>query len=418
MKKTLMALVATTMLAGFSAPSFAGINPANIDESTSAANIYKIIDEKVAEGENAGVVSIFAWANVNGEIYSVSLNELRKHGRNAGKAFGEIVGQEVEADFVEQYTAGFEAGADAVVEAMPSASEVQIVEIVRTVVRTEVMEVIRDASDMQIADAITAATAGIEAAARVGYITQEAADMLVAQAEANVDLTTDNAAAIAEALVLSGTQYNNAAAIFAAGEAAGVASVDVSDSSAAYIRGHAAGVASATSGMVDITSDNAGVIANALMYDGVQYADSAAVYAAGHAAGVASVAQDFTQADLDAEFDRGVASVDVTSDNNDVDVLAAARAGWTDAAGVTAAENVARAAGFDAGVASVDQLISQSDVDDAVNAAVAASQAYTDNAGNTQSGTSQEAYTAGFDDGVDSVSSGFGGRTCTIGCSS
>ena len=100
MKKTLMALVATTMLAGFSAPSFAGINPANIDESSSAANIYKVIDKKVAKGTNAGVVGLFAWANVNGEIYSVALNDLRKYS-DPSAAFVNLIGAEIEAGALE-----------------------------------------------------------------------------------------------------------------------------------------------------------------------------------------------------------------------------------------------------------------------------------------------------------------------------
>ena len=98
MKKILMALAATTMLVSFSAPTFAALNPANIDESSHSANIYKAIDEDIDDGQTAGVHGMFAWALVEGKVYSVALNELRKYGRGAGEKFAEIVGTEYASD--------------------------------------------------------------------------------------------------------------------------------------------------------------------------------------------------------------------------------------------------------------------------------------------------------------------------------
>ena len=97
MKKIITTLVAGAMMFGFTAPTFAAINPANIDESSSRDNIYKIVWEDVSEGTNAGVVSIFAWAHIDGTIYSVALSQLRKHG-NPSKAFAEIVGAQLAVD--------------------------------------------------------------------------------------------------------------------------------------------------------------------------------------------------------------------------------------------------------------------------------------------------------------------------------
>ena len=97
MKKIITTLVAGAMMFGFTAPTFAAINPANIDESSSRDNIYKIVWEDVSEGTNAGVVSIFAWAHIDGTIYSVALADLRKHG-DPSKAFAELVGAQLAVD--------------------------------------------------------------------------------------------------------------------------------------------------------------------------------------------------------------------------------------------------------------------------------------------------------------------------------
>ena len=105
MKKIMMALVASTMLVSFSAPTFAAFNPTNIYESSHTVNILNAIDEKIADGETAGIFSNFAWAYVNGKVYSLSLNELRKHGSNAGKFFSEHVGAEVRLDIAEKQEA-------------------------------------------------------------------------------------------------------------------------------------------------------------------------------------------------------------------------------------------------------------------------------------------------------------------------
>ena len=128
MKKIITALVASTMLMGFTAPSFAGINPANIDESSSAANIYKVIDKKIAKGTNAGVVSIFAWAHINGEIYSVALSELRKHS-NPSKAFAKLIGEMVSADRVAAIKAG---AASQITE-----TQAQITEVVQSIITVD-----------------------------------------------------------------------------------------------------------------------------------------------------------------------------------------------------------------------------------------------------------------------------------------
>ena len=101
MKKILMALAATTMLVSFSAPTFAALNPANIYESSHTVNILNEIDREVAKGKTAGVIGLFAWASVDGKVYSLALNELRKQA-NPGKYFSEYVGAEVRLDIAEE----------------------------------------------------------------------------------------------------------------------------------------------------------------------------------------------------------------------------------------------------------------------------------------------------------------------------
>ena len=101
MKKILMALAATTMLVSFSAPSIAALNPANIYESSHTVNILNEIDREVAKGKTAGVIGLFAWASVDGKVYSLALNELRKQA-NPGKYFSEYVGAEVRLDIAEE----------------------------------------------------------------------------------------------------------------------------------------------------------------------------------------------------------------------------------------------------------------------------------------------------------------------------
>ena len=98
MKKIIAALVAGVMMVGFTAPTFAAINPANIDESSSKVNIYKKVWKQVNEKDiHAGVVGFFAWAHIDGTIYSVALSQLRKHG-DPSKAFADIVGAELAID--------------------------------------------------------------------------------------------------------------------------------------------------------------------------------------------------------------------------------------------------------------------------------------------------------------------------------
>ena len=101
MKKTIMALMATTFLMTAGAAS-AAINPVNIGESSSAENIYSVILDKVEAGETAGIQSGFAWAYVNGGFVSLSVNELRKHGSNAGAYFSDYVGEQVMLEFVQK----------------------------------------------------------------------------------------------------------------------------------------------------------------------------------------------------------------------------------------------------------------------------------------------------------------------------
>ena len=98
MKKIIAALVASVMMVGFTAPTFAAINPTNIDESSSKVNIYKKVWKQVNEKDiHAGVVGFFAWVHIDGTIYSVALSQLRKHG-DPSKAFADIVGVQVAAD--------------------------------------------------------------------------------------------------------------------------------------------------------------------------------------------------------------------------------------------------------------------------------------------------------------------------------
>ena len=131
MKKIITTLVAGAMMFGFTAPTFAAINPANIDESSSRDNIYKIVWEDVSEGTNAGVVSIFAWAHIDGKIYSVALADLRKHG-NPSKAFADIVGAELAVDQAANLVGAL--------ETRVSDNNGQIVEIVERIV-TKTIEV-------------------------------------------------------------------------------------------------------------------------------------------------------------------------------------------------------------------------------------------------------------------------------------
>ena len=101
MKKTIMALMATTFLMTAGAAS-AAINPVNIGESSSASNIYSVILDKVEAGEVAGSQSGFAWAYVNGGFVSLSVTELQRHGANAGKFFSEYVGKQVKLDLAKE----------------------------------------------------------------------------------------------------------------------------------------------------------------------------------------------------------------------------------------------------------------------------------------------------------------------------
>ena len=77
MRKVIATLLASTML--MSSVASAAINPKSIDESSSRDNILRVIDEKVANGETAGVTGLFAWASIDDKVYSTSLQEIRRN---------------------------------------------------------------------------------------------------------------------------------------------------------------------------------------------------------------------------------------------------------------------------------------------------------------------------------------------------
>lgn len=147
MKKIMMALVASTMLAGFSAPTFAAFNPANIDESSHSANIYKVIDKKIAKGKTSGVHGMFAWAEVEGEVYSVALSELRKYA-NPGKRFSEIVGEQVMLANIEKAEESVATMKKAIVKAVFSGADVAELEAANAMVEllTARIEMVRAAN--------------------------------------------------------------------------------------------------------------------------------------------------------------------------------------------------------------------------------------------------------------------------------
>ena len=130
MKKIMMALVASTMLVSFSAPTFAAFNPANIDESSHSANIYKVIDKKIAKGKTSGVHGMFAWAEVDGEVYSVALRELRKYA-DPGKQFSEIVGQEVMISIAEKAEDNIVALKQAIVEMVVASVDQEVIDLAK-----------------------------------------------------------------------------------------------------------------------------------------------------------------------------------------------------------------------------------------------------------------------------------------------
>ena len=140
MKKIMMALVASTMLVSFSAPTFAAFNPANIDESSHSANIYKVIDKKIAKGKTSGVHGMFAWAEVEGEVYSVALSELRKYA-NPGKRFSEIVGEQVMLANIETAKEEVAAMKKAIVKAVFSGVSAEELEVANEVVRGIQMQI-------------------------------------------------------------------------------------------------------------------------------------------------------------------------------------------------------------------------------------------------------------------------------------
>ena len=204
MKKIMMALVASTMLAGFSAPTFAAFNPANIDESSHSANIYKVIDKKIAKGKTSGVQGMFAWAEVDGEVYSVALRELRKYA-NPGKRFSEIVGEQVQITLIERAEAQVAEMKRAIVEA-----SIEMIDITDPVelerVNTEIAAVqgMIDVFNADIATAIaTANGAADREITRLNGQAQEARNALPALEAALAEVQLHNSINAANALVRS-----------------------------------------------------------------------------------------------------------------------------------------------------------------------------------------------------------------------
>ena len=382
MKKIMTALVASTMLMGFTAPTFAAINPANIDESSSAANIYKVIDKKVAKGENAGVVSIFAWANVGDEIYSVALSELRKHS-DAGAAFAEIVGAEVAIDqrdvIAAQIVGAKESAFNMVVEGA-SAEELRLAQANISVLEAELALVDAHIEDNMVAEAIANAEMTVAQMTRV-----EALEALLTAkyAEAEADAVT---AVNAEA----GTAYRSVDELINgvdnlvssnADQTATIADLEgeISDLEAEAVLDNAqitkfrttlTLISVRASGHTVTTESNVGQILAAITaiktdnYNsgytaGVEAAEMArgtgSTYQLGFDAGVASVAGDYSRG-----YAEGVASVTPEDGVSQADVDAAVLA-----ANSARGDDSAYGLGFAAGAASVtpEDGVSQADVD-------------------------------------------------------
>ena len=98
MRKVIATLLASTML--MSSVASAAINPKSIDESSSRDNILRVIDEKVANGETAGVTGLFAWASIDDKVYSTSLQEIRRNhkGGKYSHTFSRLIMEDVSAD--------------------------------------------------------------------------------------------------------------------------------------------------------------------------------------------------------------------------------------------------------------------------------------------------------------------------------
>ena len=80
MKRVVSAIAAAAFAFSVMSPALAAFNPHTIEDSSSRDNIYRLIEKKMADGETSGVIGAFAWASVNGQIYSLNTNELRKGG--------------------------------------------------------------------------------------------------------------------------------------------------------------------------------------------------------------------------------------------------------------------------------------------------------------------------------------------------
>ena len=117
MKKIITALMASTMLMGATLPAAAAINPFNIDESSSAANIYKAIDKS---GDASGVIGGFAWVKIGDEVYSMAIRELAKAGsaKKAKELFESYIAEEMMAERIALAKSNFEAAKEAVIAAL------------------------------------------------------------------------------------------------------------------------------------------------------------------------------------------------------------------------------------------------------------------------------------------------------------
>ena len=315
MKKFVSALAAAALLVSFTAPAHAAFNPTTINDSDSRENILNIINDKVEDGETSGVTGGYAWVYINGEVISLHTRVLQSQGSRdrAVAHFEEYVqnkiGSNIEfmlEDLAEAQTLFNKVVAAQpelnieVVKAIVTAQFPDVVFIDRIVERTVNVEVVREVfvnvpvvetvtvieyRDREIRVEVPVVTT-VEVADPDAYNNGFAAGVASVTPEDGITQATVDAA-VAAARTQSQTQSYNA------GFSAGVASVDASHSITihadangsiydisethtvnadgtitininqqiedANAAGHAAGVMS-----VDITSDNAGVIAAAI----------------------------------------------------------------------------------------------------------------------------------------------------------
>ena len=217
-------------------PAHAGFNPKNIDESSSRTNILKVIDEKVEEGKTAGVIGMFAWTVINGEVYSASLAEIRKQARGGDytKAFAEIIQQDVIEDVK---IANQQELNDAIVALYTTSGEPSALEVARERIaflqaRGALLEALIDLDHDEHADHIAGLKKAVSDAH--GEYLQAAADYVAEQVEIGRD---ENG----EAVAASVSELTGVTATYDA--ETNTLSVDTSELEATR---HAEGVASVT----------------------------------------------------------------------------------------------------------------------------------------------------------------------------